>query len=164
MKKVIGMFALLLLGSPLAAEESKDDPVLMKINGKNITRGEFATITARFLSNPYSTKDRFYDTEGHWAEVYINRAAEEGWINGYSDGTFKPDQAITRAEAVTLVNNVLGRKPHADHMLPEMVTWPDNPKSAWYYEAIQEATNSHDYRWSSSKSYEIWTELLENRD
>ena len=130
----------------------------------NITRGEFATIAARFLSNPYSTKDRFYDTEGHWAEVYINRAAEEGWINGYSDGTFKPGRAITRAEAVTLVNNVLGRKPHADHMLPEMVTWPDNPKSAWYYEAIQEATNSHDYRWSSSKSYEIWTELLENRD
>ena len=130
----------------------------------NITRGEFATIAARFLSNPYSTKDRFYDTEGHWAEVYINRAAEEGWINGYSDGTFKPDQAITRAEAVTLVNNVLGRKPHADHMLPEIVTWPDNPKSAWYYEAIQEATNSHDYRWSNSKSYEIWTELLENRD
>ena len=125
----------------------------------SITRAEFATIAARFLSNPYSLKDRFTDTEGHWAEVYINRAAEVGWINGYTDGSFKPDQAITRAEAVTLVNNVLGRAPHADYMLDDMVTWPDNPKSAWYYEDIQEATNSHDYRWSSGKRYEIWTSL-----
>ena len=129
----------------------------------SITRAEFATIAARFLSNPYSTKDRFYDTEGHWAEVYINRAAEIGWIGGYPDGSFKPDQYITRAEAVTLVNNVLGRAPHADYMLDDMIRWPDNPKSAWYYEDIQEATNSHDYRWSSGNSYEIWTKLLETR-
>ena len=93
----------------------------------SITRAEFATIAARFLSNPYSTKDRFYDTEGHWAEVYINRAAEIGWIGGYPDGSFKPDQYITRAEAVTLVNNVLGRAPHADYMLDDMIRWPDNP-------------------------------------
>lgn len=124
-----------------------------------ITRAEFATIAARFLSDPYSLQDRFYDTEGHWAEVYINRAAEVGWINGYNDGSFRPNQAITRAEAVTLVNNVLGREPHADYMLDDMITWPDNPKSAWYYEDIQEATNSHDYRWSSGKRYEIWTSL-----
>ena len=130
----------------------------------NITRAEFATIAARFLSNSYSLNDRFYDTEGHWAEPYINRAAEVGWINGYNDGSFKPDQAITRAEAVTLVNAVLGREPHEDHLLSRMVTWPDNPKSAWYYEDIQEATNSHDYVWATGNAYEIWTELLENRD
>ena len=82
-----------------------------------------------------------------------------GWINGYNDGSFRPNKAITRAEAVTLVNNVLGREPHADYMLDDMITWPDNPKSAWYYEDIQEATNSHDYRWSSGKRYEIWTSL-----
>ena len=124
-----------------------------------ITRAEFATIAARFLSDPYSLQDQFYDTEGHWAEVYINRAAEVGWINGYNDGSFRPNKAITRAEAVTLVNNVLGREPHTDYMLDDMITWPDNPKSAWYYEDIQEATNSHDYRWSSGKRYEIWTSL-----
>ena len=124
-----------------------------------ISRAEFATIAARFLSDPYSLQDQFYDTEGHWAEVYINRAAEVGWINGYNDGSFRPNKAITRAEAVTLVNNVLGREPHADYMLDDMITWPDNPKSAWYYEDIQEATNSHDYRWSSGKRYEIWTSL-----
>ena len=128
-----------------------------------ISRAEFATIAARFLSDPYSLQDQFYDTEGHWAEVYINRAAEVGWINGYNDGSFRPDKAITRAEAVTLVNNVLGREPHADYMLDNMTTWPDNPKSAWYYEDIQEATNSHDYVWASSGAYEIWTALLENR-
>ena len=130
----------------------------------NITRAEFATIAARFLSNSYSLNDRFYDTEGHWAEPYINRAAEVGWINGYNDGSFKPNKAITRAEAVTLVNAVLGREPHEDHLLSRMVTWPDNPKSAWYYEDIQEATNSHDYVWASGNAYEIWTKLLENRN
>ena len=128
-----------------------------------ITRAEFATIAARFLSDPYSLQDRFYDTEGHWAEVYINRAAEVGWINGYNDGSFRPDKAITRAEAMTLVNAVLGREPHKDHLLPNMIIWPDNPKTAWYYEEIQEATNSHDYDWASSGTYEIWTALLENR-
>ena len=128
-----------------------------------ITRAEFATIAARFLSDPYSLQDRFYDTEGHWAEVYINRAAEVGWINGYNDGSFRPDKAITRAEAMTLVNAVLGREPHKDHLLPNMIIWPDNPKTAWYYEEIQEATNSHDYDWASSGAYEIWTALLENR-
>lgn len=128
-----------------------------------ITRAEFATIAARFLSDPYSLQDRFYDTEGHWAEVYINRAAEVGWINGYNDGSFRPNQAITRAEAMTLVNAVLGREPHEDHLLANMIIWPDNPKTAWYYEEIQEATNSHDYDWASSGTYEIWTALLENR-
>ena len=128
-----------------------------------ITRAEFATIAARFLSDPYSLQDRFYDTEGHWAEVYINRAAEVGWINGYNDGSFRPDKAITRAEAMTLVNAVLGREPHEDHLLANMIIWPDNPKTAWYYEEIQEATNSHDYDWASSGTYEIWTALLENR-
>ena len=132
----------------------------------NITRAEFATIAARFLSNSYSLNDRFYDTEGHWAEPYINRAAEVGWINGYNDGSFKPDKAITRAEAVTLVNAVLGREPHEDHLLSNMIRWPDNPKSAWYYEAIQEATNSHDYDWIrvSGERVEEWTEKLTERD
>lgn len=127
----------------------------------NITRAEFATIAARFLSNPYSLGVQFYDTEGHWAEVYINRAAEVGWINGYPDGSFKPEKYITRAEAVTLVNHVLGRKPHKDHFLPNMVIWPDNPETAWYYEDIQEATNSHNYDWAPDKAYEIWTSLKE---
>ena len=87
-----------------------------------------------------------------------------GWINGYEDGAFRPDAAITRAEAVTLVNNVLQRKPDADHMFDSMIKWPDNPEGTWYYEAIQEATNSHDYDLFEDAEYETWTALQENRD
>ena len=133
----------------------------------NITRAEFATIAARFLSEAYAGPDLFTDISGHWAQEYINRAANAGWINGYPDGTFHPDAYITRAEAVTLVNNMLGRMPHEDHLLANMKVWPDNPETAWYYEAVQEATNSHDYDWATEEEvrlYEIWTELLPERD
>ena len=133
----------------------------------NITRGEFATIAARFLSDAYTGPDLFTDISGHWAAEYINRAASMGWINGYPDGSFRPDAYITRAEAMTLVNNMLGRAPHKDHLLPDMKVWPDNLEAAWYYEAVQEATNRHDYDWAGDKEtavYEIWTEILPERD
>ena len=131
----------------------------------NITRAEFAAIASRFMSSGYDVEeDLFTDIANHWARENINDAAMAEWINGYPDGTFLPDQAITRAEAVTLVNNVLQRKPDADHMLDSMIKWPDNPESAWYYEAIQEATNSHDYDLFDGAEYETWTALLENRD
>ena len=131
----------------------------------NITRAEFAAIASRFMSSGYDVEeDLFTDIANHWARDNINDAAMTKWINGYPDGTFLPDKAITRAEAVTLVNNVLQRKPDADHMLDSMIKWPDNPESAWYYEAIQEATNSHDYDLFEGAEYEIWTSLLENRD
>ena len=131
----------------------------------NITRAEFAAIASRFMSSGYDVEeDLFTDIANHWARQNINDAAMTQWINGYPDGTFLPDKAITRAEAVTLVNNVLQRKPDADHLLDSMIKWPDNPESAWYYEAIQEATNSHDYDLFEGAEYEIWTSLLENRD
>ncbi|MFQ6830800.1 S-layer homology domain-containing protein [Butyricicoccus pullicaecorum] len=131
----------------------------------NITRAEFAAIASRFMSSGYDVEeDLFTDIANHWARENINDAAMTKWINGYPDGTFLPDKAITRAEAVTLVNNVLQRKPDADHMLDSMIKWPDNPESAWYYEAIQEATNSHDYDLFEGAAYETWTSLLENRD
>ena len=131
----------------------------------NITRAEFAAIASRFMSAGYDVEeDLFTDIAAHWARESINDAAMAKWISGYPDGAFLPDKAITRAEAVTLVNNVLQRKPDADHLLDSMIKWPDNPESAWYYEAIQEATNSHDYDLFEGAEYEIWTSLLENRD
>ena len=132
-----------------------------------ITRAEFATIAARFLSEEYVGPNLFTDISGHWAAEYINRAANAGWINGYPDGSFRPNAYITRAEAMTLVNSMLGRMPHKDHMLENMVKWPDNPEAAWYYEAVQEATNGHDYDWYEEEDqlfYEIWTALQPNRD
>ena len=132
----------------------------------SITRAEFAAIASRFMSAGYDVEeDLFTDIAAHWARESINDAAMAKWINGYPDGTFLPDKAITRAEAVTLVNNVLQRKPDADHMLDSMIKWSDNmDTSAWYYEAIQEATNSHDYDLFEGAAYETWTSLLENRD
>lgn len=131
----------------------------------NITRAEFAAIAARFMTSGYDVEDDlFIDIANHWAREDINDAAMAGWIHGYADDTFRPDAVITRAEAVTLVNNVLQRKPDADHMLDSMIKWPDNPEGAWYYEAIQEATNSHDYDLFEDAEYETWTALQENRD
>ncbi|MGI5970617.1 MAG: S-layer homology domain-containing protein, partial [Oscillospiraceae bacterium] len=132
----------------------------------NITRAEFAAIAARFDSSGYTGVTVFLDTVGHWAEEPINRAANYGWITGYEDDTFRPNNYITRAEVATLVNKVLGRLPASvSALLPDMITWPDNMDTGkWYYLAIQEATNSHYYEKDSDGVYETWTELRETRD
>ena len=84
-------------------------------------------------------------------------------ITGYPDGTFLPDQVITRAEAVTMVNRPLERSHDKDHLLNGMIVYSDNmDTSAWYYEAIQEAANSHTYYFNNA--LEVWTELQEIRD
>ena len=133
----------------------------------NITRAEFATIAARFFEATYEGEDLFPDIKDHWARDYINQAAHAGIVNGYEDGTFRPQDNITRAEAMTIVNRTLDRHPDADHFLADMITWPDNPETAWYYEQVQEATNSHEYVMMTDKDqnrYEDWTKLLEIRD
>ena len=125
-----------------------------------ITRGEFAAIAARFDSDPYHGDDRFSDISGHWAAGYINQAAVKGWVEGQPDGSFAPDRSITRAEAMTTINRVLGRLPEtADDLLDDMIAWPDNPPDAWYYLAVQEATNSHDYERKADTVHETWTGL-----
>ena len=132
----------------------------------NITRAEFAAIAARFDPDGDTTPANFTDVAGHWAAKEISIAANHGWINGYEDGSFRPNQYITRAEAVTLINRVLNRLPETkDDLLPEMKTWVDNmDETAWYYLAIQEATNSHYNKNKEGTKYETWTELRENRD
>jgi hypothetical protein len=127
-----------------------------------ITRAEFAAIAARFDGGEYVGEDKFSDISGHWAASSINRAAERGWINGYEDGTFKPDKLITRAEAMTLINNVLERHVEISGLSPDMVRWSDNTDDKWYYTAVQEATNSHDYE--KTDTTETWTGMRENRD
>ncbi len=125
-----------------------------------ITRAEFAVICARFDDSEYEIVDEFTDVQGHWAEAEIHEAAAHGWIRGYEDGTFKPDQFITRAEAMTMINRVLNRVPETvDDLLADMIKWSDNSdKSAWYYLPVQEATNSHDYD-MKNHIYEKWTAL-----
>ncbi len=130
-----------------------------------ITRAEFAAICARFDDLEFEVVDNFTDVQGHWAEHDIHEAAAHGWIRGYKDGTFKPDQFITRAEAMTMINRVLNRVPEtADDLLADMINWPDNSdESVWYYLAVQEATNSHDYD-MKNHIYEKWTALREVTD
>ena len=132
-----------------------------------ITRAEFAAIAARFDDKNTNNTSNFSDIASHWAKDEIGVAANKGWINGYPDSTFRPDQYITRAEAMTLVNRVLNRLPEkSEDLLDDMIKWPDNADaSVWYYLAVQEATNSHDYSdKSDADKYEKWTKLRENRD
>ena len=131
-----------------------------------ITRAEFAAIAARFDSNGDKTTAKFSDIATHWAKDEISIAYNNGWITGYPDGTFGPQRDITRAETMTLVNRVLNRQPETeDDLLPNMMVWTDNANpNAWYYLAVQEATNSHYYEFKTNSQYEKWTELRETRD
>lgn len=129
-----------------------------------ITRAEFAAICARFDSGKAEENNSFTDISGHWAEKEIERAATLGWVSGYTDGSFHPDAPITRAEAMTLINRVLCRMPETKaDLLDSMTKWPDNQPGAWYYLAVQEATNSHTYEQKDSK-YETWTALTAEPD
>ena len=130
-----------------------------------ITRAEFAAIAARFDDKANTTAVDFSDIASHWAKNEISAAANNGWINGYTDGTFRPNNKITRAEAMTLVNRVLKRLPEiAEDLHNDMIKWSDNSDtSAWYYLAVQEATNSHYYGIKENK-YEKWSKLRETRD
>lgn len=127
-----------------------------------ITRAEFAAICSRFDRSNVEIKSDFNDISGHWAEKEIRRAASLGWIKGYTDGSFKPDQNITRAEAASMINRMLHRLPETvEDLLDGMVQWQDNNPSDWYYINMQEATNSHDFK-QKGEINEYWTKLTEN--
>ena len=130
-----------------------------------ITRAEFAAIAARFDKTEDVAVASFGDVATHWAKPEISVAANNGWINGYTDGTFHPDSRITRAEAMAMINRVLQRLPESKaDLLDGMIQWSDNADtSKWYYLAVQEATNSHYYELKANQ-HEKWTKLRENRD
>ena len=129
-----------------------------------ITRAQFAAICARFDTGKSSGTQTFTDIKGHWAEKYIERAAELGWIKGFEDGTFRPDTYITRAQAMTMINRVLNRIPEdASDLLPDMNIWPDCNPGDWFYLAVQEATNSHAFKHKAG-NYETWTGMNKNPD
>ena len=129
-----------------------------------ITRAQFAAICARFDTGKSSGTQSFTDIKGHWAEKYIERAAELGWIKGFEDGTFRPDTYITRAQAMTMINRVLNRIPEDESdLLPGMNVWPDCNPGDWFYLAVQEATNSHDFEHKAG-NYETWTGMNKDPD
>ena len=146
-------------------------------NGKvrpqnNITRAEVATIFFRLLTDDVRDENltktnRYSDVAAtSWYNTAVSTLRSMGIITGYPDGTFGPQRDITRAATMTLVNRVLNRQPETeDDLLPNMTVWTGNanPK-AWYYLAVQEATNSHYYKFKTNSKYEKWTELRETRD
>ena len=133
-----------------------------------ITRAEFGAIATRFFAETGATyvPGTFTDVTGdEWYANAIQDAVNLGLIGGYPDGTVRPNNNITRAEACAIVNRTLGRVPDADHLLPEdvMKVWPDNNPTDWFYADMQEATNGHEYAWIEEDGHEIeeWTNLLD---
>ena len=122
-----------------------------------ITRAELAAMLAKF-SETTGAANYFNDVSAsYWAANAIAICAKLGWINGYPDGTFRPDKNVTRAELMAMINRATGRAPKsADAFLPGMKTWIDNTSDKWYYLDVQEATNSHSY---TVKGSETWTAL-----
>ncbi len=128
-----------------------------------ITRAELATIISNFDDLSPVEESKFPDAAGHWAEAYINSAAEKGWLSGYADGLFRPNQLITRAETMSMINRVLNRSVDADGLHKDAKQWQDNPVDKWYYYAVLEATNPHEYErnadtehWTTVTAEKIW--------
>jgi len=129
-----------------------------------ITRAELVKIAVSFYGTQAGKSTHFSDASEHWATDFIAAAEEFGFVDGYEDGTFRPDKYVTRAEAMKIINRTLDRNPHKDQLLDYMITWADNSDtSKWYYADVQEATNSHTYTWDIY-GFEVWDALLPVRD
>lgn len=115
-----------------------------KFNPKaNVTRAQLATILVRFDSVQSTGTTTFNDIAAHWAKDSIATAASKGWVDGYEDGSFKPDKSVTRAEAMKMINKVMGYSATDSDMKDEMSEFSDNKnKSKWYYYDVQVATNA----------------------
>ena len=125
-----------------------------------ITRAELASMLAQFANVTGGTTSFSDVPTTHWAADYIAAAVRSGWIQGYPDGTFRPEQTIKRAEMTAMVNRALGRDPQsASDLLEGMKTWKDNADpTAWFYLDIQEAANGHTYARKTGGEY--WTGLV----
>ncbi len=121
-----------------------------------ITRAELATIAYRFLDAAVTGEMNFNDIGGHWAEENIKSIANNAWIMGYRDGSFKPDEYITRAEAITIINRIVVRYVNEHGLIGDEKQWIDNPADAWYYYAVVEATHEHDHERAEDKYNELW--------
>ena len=135
-----------------------------------ITRAQFAKIAVGFFETTREDYQGYFtdvDIDA-WYTEYVEAAARVGLIEGFGDGTFRPNTNITRAQACVIVNRALGRAPDEDRLLDEdeMITWPDNNPDDWFYADMQEATNSHDYTWTtvSGDKVENWTDKLPQRN
>lgn len=121
---------------------------------KPITRAEFVCLAARFATKTTGFASYTDVDNGHWAARSIAICASNGWVQGYEDGTFRPDQPITRAEAMTIINRMLGRGVSKGYVCKGAARFTDNDPGSWYYYEILEATNDHEYR--NARPFEQW--------
>ena len=131
---------------------------------EDITRADFAILLSKFFQVSETTSHKLSDIEGHYAESEIAKVAAKGWIIGYPDGSFRPNESITRAETAKLVNRILERTPHREKLKENMIKFSDVLKDEWYYIEVCEATNSHEYARVNKSLLEEWTKLLPIRD
>ena len=135
-----------------------------------VTRGEFVTMVYRIARARYRVENSFTDMDdSHWAKAAVDNAVSLGIINGYPDGTFRPDDPITRAEVMTICNRLLGRRPRAGSLPADIPSWPDNADpDQWYYLDVIEASISHLHRLAGNaelyEDYEFWIELIDEVD
>ena len=126
-----------------------------------ITRAEFCVIALAFAYEPENAVCYFGDvSRSDWFYTYVAQAASYGWIGGYTNGNFGPNDRITRAQVTTIVNNMLGRAADRDYVIDhqaDLVQFSDVTRSHWGYFQIMEATNAHDY--TKSGNTEDWTQL-----
>ncbi|PUA38077.1 hypothetical protein C8Z91_16915 [Paenibacillus elgii] len=106
---------------------------------ETITRAEMARIADRLTASSLQSTGSFTDTAGHWAEASIGKAKAAAILNGYADGSFRPDQKLTRAEAVTIINKLLGRQDFGSASMK----WSDVQEGHWAHNDIQEASAEH---------------------
>lgn len=124
----------------------------------SVTRAEFAAIASRFEMLTEGTKSFSDVPSSHWAAKYINFAATRGWVNGYADGTFRPNNSITRAEVAAVTCRLLERNADQSYIrshLSELRAFTDVSESHWAYWYTMEAANGHDY--TKSGSSETWS-------
>ncbi len=124
----------------------------------SVTRAEFAAIASRFEALTEGTKSFSDVPSSHWAAKYINFAATRGWVNGYADGTFRPNNSITRAEVAAVTCRLLERNADQSYIrshLSELRAFTDVSESHWAYWYTMEAANGHDY--TKSGSSETWS-------
>lgn len=124
----------------------------------SVTRAEFAAIASRFETLTEGTKSFSDVPSSHWAAKYINFAATRGWVNGYADGTFRPNNSITRAEVAAVTCRLLERNADQSYIrshLSELRAFTDVSESHWAYWYTMEAANGHDY--TKSGSSETWS-------
>ena len=124
-----------------------------------ITRAEFATMISGFDNLEIANYNKFSDVEGHWAVGYINSAATKGWVAGYPDGTFKPENYITRAEVVSVINRMLNRRIKIGDIPKWAPSYSDLSEAHWAYTDIIEASVGHEFE-RQPDGYEKWTKQI----